>query len=247
MTESDKAVAKALPLLRDFEGLRLTAYRDIGGYWTAGYGHRLTMDEAMAGAAKISTAQAEKWLKEDAEKIAAAVAAAVRLPLTINQRAALISLGFNIGPTALEGSTLVLRLNEGKVAEAAQEFPRWCHVGKAVVGGLSRRRAAERELFMTPDEAAGGELLQEIQEYREPASGPVQIAPAPQVEQRQAKAGGVADWAVSRAKEPSTWRGLGLLLAAAGFMAPGTVEVLVSAGLALASVVEVARNEGAKP
>lgn len=49
--------------------------------------------------------------------------------------------------------------------------------------------------------------------------------------------------AADRLKEPSTWRGLGGLLAAAGLIAPGAVEALVGVGLALVGLVEVVRKE----
>jgi lysozyme len=39
----------------------------------------------------------------------------------------------------------------GDVAGAADEFKRWVHAGKTVLPGLIKRRAAERELFLTPE------------------------------------------------------------------------------------------------
>lgn len=46
-----------------------------------------------------------------------------------------------------------------------------------------------------------------------------------------------------RLKEASTWRGIGGLLAAAGLIAPGAVEVLVGAGVAVVGLVEVLRKD----
>lgn len=46
---------------------------------------------------------------------------------------------------------------------------------------------------------------------------------------------------LARAKEPSTWRGLVLLLTAAGVpLAPAMAEAIISAGLALAGLIGVA-------
>lgn len=53
----------------------------------------------------------------------------------------------------------------------------------------------------------------------------------------------MADWLKARLKESSTWRGLGLLLVSVGLLPMGSVDVLVSAGIAIAGVVEAARAE----
>ena len=49
------------------------------------------------------------------------------------------------------------------------------------------------------------------------------------------------DYLLARAKEPSSWRGLILLLTAAGVpIAPGMVEAIISVGLAVAGLIGVA-------
>lgn len=49
------------------------------------------------------------------------------------------------------------------------------------------------------------------------------------------------DYILARAKEPSTWRGLTLLLTALGVpLAPGMADAIVAAGLALAGLIGVA-------
>ena len=49
------------------------------------------------------------------------------------------------------------------------------------------------------------------------------------------------DYLLARAKEPSSWRGLILLLTAAGVpIAPGMAEALISVGLAVAGLIGVA-------
>ena len=51
------------------------------------------------------------------------------------------------------------------------------------------------------------------------------------------------DWLKGRAKEPSTWRGLGLLLVAVGLIPAGSVELIVSAGVAIAGLADVLKKE----
>ncbi|HHN72786.1 MAG TPA: lysozyme, partial [Thermopetrobacter sp.] len=60
-----------LALIREFEGLRLTAYRDAAGVWTIGYGHT-----SMAGppevrpGMRIGREEAERILRADVERFA---------------------------------------------------------------------------------------------------------------------------------------------------------------------------------
>ncbi len=48
---------------------------------------------------------------------------------------------------------------------------------------------------------------------------------------------------VRKAKEPSTWKGIGWILAAAGLVPVGSVDLVVSAGIGLVGLVEVLRKE----
>jgi len=67
---------------------------------------------------------------------------------------AVVCLGFNIGLGALLGSTLMARLRAGDWAAAADEFLRWDKATNPKTGkkerlaGLTRRRQAERDLFL---------------------------------------------------------------------------------------------------
>lgn len=55
--------------------------------------------------------------------------------------------------------------------------------------------------------------------------------------------GGVMDWMKNRLLEVSTWRGLGAFAVTLGLASAGTVDVVISAGMALLSLVEVVRAE----
>jgi lysozyme len=133
-------------LVRQFEGLRLTAYRptpeDVP---TIGYGH--TGRDVHADAV-ITLAEAEHLLAHDLEITGMAVSRLVKTPVTDGQRIALISFAFNLGVEALATSTLLRKLNAADIAGAAAEFPRWDHQAGKVLPGLTRRRAAEQALFL---------------------------------------------------------------------------------------------------
>ncbi|MDU2883127.1 MAG: lysozyme, partial [Enterobacter sp.] len=61
---------------------------------------------------------------------------------------ALVDFAYNLGVKALEGSTLLKKLNAGDYAGAAAEFPKWNKAGGKVLPGLVKRREAERTLFL---------------------------------------------------------------------------------------------------
>lgn len=51
------------------------------------------------------------------------------------------------------------------------------------------------------------------------------------------------DWIKSRIVEPSTWKGLGWILVAAGVLPVGAVDGVVALGVAVVGIVEVIRSE----
>lgn len=73
----------------------------------------------------------------------------VRVKLTQGQFDALVSFTYNLGARSLSTSTLLRKLNAGDYAGAADEFLRWNKAGGKVLNGLTRRREAERALFLS--------------------------------------------------------------------------------------------------
>jgi lysozyme len=135
--------AEGLALLRQWEGCRLDAYRDIGGVWTIGYGHTRTARQGMT----ITQEQAEALLREDLRVFETAIADAVDVDLSDNQFAALVSWAYNVGVSAMRRSSLVRRLNAGDYDAVPTELAKWNRVKGQVVRGLSNRRAAEAGLW----------------------------------------------------------------------------------------------------
>ena len=136
---------KALSFSLRLKDVELTAYDDGGGVWTIGYGH--TGDDVYEGLT-ISQTQAEELLRLDLEKFESFVEDAVEIDLNDNQFSALVCFCFNIGPAAFGGSTLLRLLNEGNYQAAANQFPVWNKVNGKPWLGLTRRRLAERSLFL---------------------------------------------------------------------------------------------------
>lgn len=141
-----KVNQKGIDLIKNFEGLRLKSYRCPAGVWTIGYGH--TGKDVFEGMI-ITEAEAESILKKDLEKFEQGVEKAVDVPLSEDQFSALVSFSFNLGLGNLSGSTLLKDLNKKEYQAAADEFPKWRKAGGKVLEGLVKRRAAERDLFLS--------------------------------------------------------------------------------------------------
>lgn len=143
-----KTSQRGIALIKSFESLELKAYPDpgTGGKpWTIGWGHT----KGVKPGDRITEQQAEAFLTQDLAVFELTVNSAVKVPVTQSQFDALVSLAFNIGGANFAGSTLVKKLNAGDLSGAADQFPRWKFADGKEMRGLVRRRAAERELFLS--------------------------------------------------------------------------------------------------
>jgi lysozyme len=130
-----------------WEGWLPNAYLDTIAsppVWTIGYGHT----GGVKPGERWSKAKGLRVLTRDLRSTARAVDRSVRVKLTVRQRIALISLVFNCGPGAIEGSTLQRKLNTGNYIGAANELLEWSHAGGEVIPGLLNRRREERWMFL---------------------------------------------------------------------------------------------------
>ncbi len=135
-----------LKLLKEFEGCRLTAYRDVGKLLTIGWGH--TGSEVIPGLT-ISQEKADKLLADDLMQFEEGVTKALTAKnVNPNQFSAMVVFAYNVGLANFKMSTLLRCMNKGNPSHAAQEFLRWNKVHGEVVAGLTRRRQAERALFL---------------------------------------------------------------------------------------------------
>lgn len=150
MTEFENFSLKpAIKLIKEFEGLRTKAYQCSAGVWTIGYGH--TGKDVYPGLV-ITEDEAERILVDDLGFFADGVADILDekgIDCSENEYCALVSFAFNCGLKALRNSTLIKKLAKGDYEGASAEFMRWNRAGGKVVRGLTRRRAAERDLFDT--------------------------------------------------------------------------------------------------
>lgn len=161
--------AAGIRLVKDFEGCRTEAYQDIVGVWTIGYGHT----EGVKEGDTITLNKAHSLLVEELESYAEDVRAYCTNQPNDNELAAMTSLAYNVGITGFRKSTVLKCHNKGDKDAAARAFAMWNKAGGKVVKGLSRRRAAEAALYLTP---VGGELEMPQQvDAEKPMTSSIQI------------------------------------------------------------------------
>lgn len=139
---------EGIKLLKYYEGLSLTAYKDIVGKWTIGYGDTENVTPGMV----ITEQEAEDRLRRRLERdfIPGVISSLDRSPRQC-ELDALVSLAYNIGVAAFKRSTLLKRYNAGDIQGAADQFSVWHYAAKKSIKGLRKRRAAERMRFLGAD------------------------------------------------------------------------------------------------
>ncbi len=136
----------AAQFVKAHEGCKLTAYKDLGGIWTCGWG--ATGPDIHEGTVWSQEA-ADARLLSDLANAQAGVRRQMKVAIALNQEAALVSFVFNLGESRLKDSTLLHLLNQGDELGAAEQFPRWSNAGGRKIKGLLKRRFEEAALFLT--------------------------------------------------------------------------------------------------
>lgn len=142
-----KTSPKGIALIKEFEGLRLKAYKCPGGVWTIGYGHTAGVKPGMV----ITEAQAEEYLKADLIAFERYLNG-LGLALNQNQFDALVSFIYNVGTGNFSNSTLLRKVRANPQDNSIMdEFLRWVYSKGRVLPGLQRRRLAEMKLYFSND------------------------------------------------------------------------------------------------
>ena len=142
---------KGLDLIKDFEGFSAKPYLCPAGVPTIGYGSTYYSDgkHVKVGDPSISKQKATEMLRHQVDvTYGAAVNRYVSTDLTQGQYDALVSFAYNLGAGNLKSSTLLKRVNQGKMGKASKEFMKWTKAGGRRLKGLVRRREAEKQLFL---------------------------------------------------------------------------------------------------
>lgn len=146
MNISDRGV----DFIKSFEGFSAGPYLDAAGVPTIGYGatyypggQRVRMSDP-----PISESEGRRLLAAMLRDFEEAIDGALQVDVTQSQFDALVCWAYNVGIRAAQQSTLMRLLNAGDVQGAAGQFLRWNKAGGVPMPGLTRRREAERALFL---------------------------------------------------------------------------------------------------
>ena len=140
--------AAGLATVKEFEGLRLKAYKCPAAVWTIGYGHTSAAGNPIVTPEFVITKdEAEEILERDMVQYEDGVKKLVKVEITQGQFDALVDFAYNAGVGALQKSTLLKKVNAEKFDEVPAEFMKWTKGGGKELPGLVRRRRAEVKLW----------------------------------------------------------------------------------------------------
>lgn len=145
---------KCIKLVKKFEGLYKKAYRDEVGTWTIGYGIT-NADKSITGATikaglVISEKTADNWLERslNSKYLKKVMKYDKKYNWNQNEIDALVSFAYNIG--SIDELTANGTRSRATIAAKILEYNK---AGGKVYRGLTRRRKAERKLFLTATKA----------------------------------------------------------------------------------------------
>jgi len=154
-----KTSETGLALIRAFEGKRLTGYLDAVKIPTIGWGHTEMAGGVISYASgekttkvlvgqSISELEARRIHERDMEQFEGGVLKLLKRSPRQAEYDAMVALAFNIGLGAFGKSSILRKFNAGDSQGAADAFLMWNKAGGRVLAGLTRRRNAERALFL---------------------------------------------------------------------------------------------------
>lgn len=136
-----KTSENGVNLIKKMEGCQLKAYKCAAGVWTIGYGHT----SGVKSTDVITEIQAESYLKTDLAKFEAHVEKYnSKYGWNQNEFDALVSFAFNIG--SIDKLTANGTRSRATIVEKILCYNK---SGGKVIDGLTARRKAEQELFLT--------------------------------------------------------------------------------------------------
>lgn len=157
-TKAQLTYVEVFNWIRLKENVRYTAYpdgRDSKGnqLYSIGMGHQIQPNETYLLNRTISEQEVRDLFKKDIEKIIKDVESSVFVPLTRNQKLALVSIRYNVGPSGFRSGKLLSTLNSGNYAAVAALIPTFIVTSNGGIfnQGLQNRRRSEQALFIKPD------------------------------------------------------------------------------------------------
>lgn len=144
-----------IKLIKEFEGLRLQAYKCPAGVWTIGYGHTKGVRPGQI----ITEKEADAFLIEDLKASEKAVND-LNISMTQGEYDGLVSFTFNCGPGNLH------KLVDGRAMDVIKEkILLYNKANGTVLTGLMRRRRAELQLMCGIEVNAALDLRKDFQRF----------------------------------------------------------------------------------
>lgn len=136
-------------LIKQFEGLKLSAYRCSASIPTIGYGNTTYEDgKRVKMGDRITKQDADELFVWFADRFAAQVEKLIKSDVNQNQFNALVSFAYNVGIGNLQKSTLLKKVNANPDDETIEiEFMKWVNAAGKRIQGLVNRRVAESKLY----------------------------------------------------------------------------------------------------
>ena len=134
-------------LIQSSESFSNVAYPDPGtggNPWTIAWGHTHEVKKGDT----CTQAQGDQWFEGDLEFFENEVSSLVQVPLNDNEFSALVSLAYNLKPSAFRQSSVIKYVNAGAFAKVPAALMDYDHSAGRVMPGLVKRRRAEGELWL---------------------------------------------------------------------------------------------------
>lgn len=136
------SIAIATPVIQTWEGIETTPYQDIGGVWTVCYGETQNIDLSR----EYTKQECDDMLAKRVPEYYNSAMKHVTYDIPITMRASITSFVYNIGEGNFKNSTMLRKINQGKLWEACDELDRWVYAARMYVRGLANRRKHEKRL-----------------------------------------------------------------------------------------------------
>jgi lysozyme len=136
----------ATAVIGNYEGLRLYAYKDVIGVWTACYGETKGIKPGM----KFTKDQCDVMFIESLTGYEQQMRYCLNNPDEIPMKTyvAFLSLAYNIGGGGFCKSSIVRDWNAGRAFRACDDLLKYVKAGGRTIQGLVTRRKAERKLCL---------------------------------------------------------------------------------------------------
>lgn len=136
----------ATAVIGNYEGLRLYAYQDVVGVWTACYGETKGIHRGM----RFTKDKCDVMFIESLEGYERTMRSCLNEPDSLPDKTyvAYLSLAYNIGGGGFCKSSVARDANNLKLKKSCDDFMRYTRGGGRVLSGLVTRRRQERKLCL---------------------------------------------------------------------------------------------------